>query len=361
MGNDRYLTNISLIQRIKDSDDAAWDEFVSIYKGMIINWALAKGCTFAMAEDVYQETIISVFKAIPDFEYNPARGRFRSFLKTILNARVYDAFRRKKLIYENEIISSDERLLEEDMNIADVDEDKIDFIWITSLIVHALKCARKKVSELTYRSFEMYAVHGYRADVVAKKFAVSENTVYQHKNRFLKIIAQEVSRLISEWGETGMTDKLEESELLDCIIQIIAESKVKSTMQFSYTAIRPSSEKKQNLTEWVRKKIMASAEIVPPETKPALLYVCGDNIEWKNIYAENCSIGRLETTIVCRDSMVSAFHALICRKSSYWFVKDQDSTNGTYLNERRLGTAPEILKNGDVIRVAEKHRFIFVN
>lgn len=50
------------------------------------------------------------------------------------------------------------------------------------------------------------------------------------------------------------------------------------------------------------------------------------------------------------DTYASSEHARIFGRSSAWYVEDLGSTNGTFVNEQRLG-APAMLAPGDRIRI----------
>jgi pSer/pThr/pTyr-binding forkhead associated (FHA) protein len=64
-------------------------------------------------------------------------------------------------------------------------------------------------------------------------------------------------------------------------------------------------------------------------------------------------IGRAEACqIQLSDTYVSSFHARIFRRDGGWFVEDLGSTNGTYLNQRRL-TAPSELRAGDKVKLGK--------
>jgi pSer/pThr/pTyr-binding forkhead associated (FHA) protein len=52
------------------------------------------------------------------------------------------------------------------------------------------------------------------------------------------------------------------------------------------------------------------------------------------------------------DTYVSTFHARIFDKDGSWYVEDLGSTNGTYLNQRKV-TAPAELRAGDRLRVGK--------
>jgi len=50
------------------------------------------------------------------------------------------------------------------------------------------------------------------------------------------------------------------------------------------------------------------------------------------------------------DTFASSIHARMFARDGSWFVEDLGSTNGTYVNERRV-TAPAEIKVGDRVRV----------
>jgi pSer/pThr/pTyr-binding forkhead associated (FHA) protein len=64
-------------------------------------------------------------------------------------------------------------------------------------------------------------------------------------------------------------------------------------------------------------------------------------------------IGRADAChIKLTDTYASQFHARIFSRDGSWFVEDLGSTNGTYLNQRRI-TAPAELHAGDVLRIGK--------
>ena len=58
------------------------------------------------------------------------------------------------------------------------------------------------------------------------------------------------------------------------------------------------------------------------------------------------SIGRgLENSIVVEDSRVSRQHAMLNQSSGHWTIRDENSTNGTFVNGRMV--SQHALKHGD--------------
>ena len=67
-------TRLSLIVRLKSrADEAAWQEFVEIYRPVIVRLATRRGMQHADAEDLSQQVLVSVTKAIGRWEIAPRR------------------------------------------------------------------------------------------------------------------------------------------------------------------------------------------------------------------------------------------------------------------------------------------------
>ncbi|MEE8392381.1 MAG: FHA domain-containing protein [Anaerolineae bacterium] len=63
------------------------------------------------------------------------------------------------------------------------------------------------------------------------------------------------------------------------------------------------------------------------------------------------SIGRSSVnTIPLPDSYASGQHTLLTRREGQWWLEDQDSRNGTLLNDARI-SGPTVVSAGDVIGV----------
>jgi pSer/pThr/pTyr-binding forkhead associated (FHA) protein len=67
----------------------------------------------------------------------------------------------------------------------------------------------------------------------------------------------------------------------------------------------------------------------------------------------NVQIGRSDACqIKVDDTYASAFHARLFQRDGAWFVEDLGSTNGTYLNQRKV-TSPAEVFAGDQIRIGK--------
>ena len=89
-------TRASLIARLKDwQDQSSWQEFFDTYWKLIYGVARKTGMTDAEAQDVVQETMTSVAKHMPGFEYNPAVGSFKGWLLQMTRWRIIDQARKR--------------------------------------------------------------------------------------------------------------------------------------------------------------------------------------------------------------------------------------------------------------------------
>src|SRR5271170_4723 len=79
--NDLIPTRQSLLTRLKNwNDEEGWKDFFETYWRLIYNAAMKAGLSDAEAQDVVQETVISVFKSTPNFAYDKTLGSFKGWL-----------------------------------------------------------------------------------------------------------------------------------------------------------------------------------------------------------------------------------------------------------------------------------------
>src|ERR1041385_1484139 len=94
--DDFLPTRATLLGRLKDwKDEESWREFFQLYRRLIFSTAIKAGLTEAEAEDVVQETVLSVAKTIKEFQYDPQRCRFKSWLRHLTQKRIADCYRKR--------------------------------------------------------------------------------------------------------------------------------------------------------------------------------------------------------------------------------------------------------------------------
>src|SRR5438445_5405568 len=90
-------TRRSLVDRLVNWDDQKrWQEFFDTYWKLIYSTARKAGLTDAEAQEVVQETVITVAKNIEKLKYDPNRGSFKGWLLQITRWRIVDQFRKRE-------------------------------------------------------------------------------------------------------------------------------------------------------------------------------------------------------------------------------------------------------------------------
>lgn len=199
-----HVTHESLLLRLQDVRDAqAWDQFHGYYRTFILNFAGNRGCSQQMAQDVLQETMITLTRVMPNFSYNPLRGRFRTFLLTIVTSRIVDAFRReiKYTMARKPGHDSSQELYITPEPAGRQWEDEWEREWQQHLLMQALRRVQAKIKPYIYDSFRMYVLEKRPAAEVTETLGIPENTIYQHRRRVIDMLRREITELRAELGE----------------------------------------------------------------------------------------------------------------------------------------------------------------
>src|SRR5688500_8966982 len=90
-------TRHSLLTRLKDrEDEASWQDFFNTYWKLIYGVAVKSGLTDQEAQEVVQETVITVARRIPEFRYDPDICSFKTWLLNLTRWRIVDHARKRE-------------------------------------------------------------------------------------------------------------------------------------------------------------------------------------------------------------------------------------------------------------------------
>jgi DNA-directed RNA polymerase specialized sigma24 family protein len=94
---DSIPTRPSLLNRLKAGDDpASWIRFYEIYGPLIRGFAPKAGLGDDAAEEIVQETDISVSRHLPGFVYDPSVCAFKTWLLNLSSWRIKTELRRRR-------------------------------------------------------------------------------------------------------------------------------------------------------------------------------------------------------------------------------------------------------------------------
>src|SRR5213593_4723890 len=123
-------TRRSLVERLADwGDQLRWQEFFDTYSKLIYSAARQSGLTDVEAQEVVQETVITVAKNIDKFKYDPAIGSFKGWLLQITRWRIADQFRKREPGNAKPPRSADDRLTATIERVPDPQVVDLDTVW----------------------------------------------------------------------------------------------------------------------------------------------------------------------------------------------------------------------------------------
>lgn len=197
-------TRRSLISRLKDLDDQkSWLDFFDIYWKLIYRAATKAGLSDSEAEDVVQETILTITRRIQEFKYDPALGSFKGWLLHTTRWRILDHVRRRaREPAAQSVLDGGDPTSEAVEAIPDPTSACVEAVWETewrqNLMDAAIRRVKRQVQPKHYQVFEVYALKEWPIRKVALTFGVCSAQVHLIKHRVGKLIRREIKRLESE-------------------------------------------------------------------------------------------------------------------------------------------------------------------
>jgi RNA polymerase sigma-70 factor (ECF subfamily) len=182
-------TRATLLARLAEGvDPRAWREFHDRYSELIRNFARRTGQQPADCDDIVQEVLLILARTMPRFEYDPARGRFRGYLKTITVRAIFRRLRQTRRV----------RALEDDGAVpADPSTAEIGASWEIEWRRHHVRRAMRRLesefNDSDRLAFAEYALSDRPAGDVASELGMTVNQVYQAKSRILRRLSEVIA------------------------------------------------------------------------------------------------------------------------------------------------------------------------
>ncbi len=201
---DPIPTRYTLLSRLKDWSDAeSWKDFFDTYWRLIYSVAIKSGLSEAEAQDVVQETVISVAKDIDKFKRDRSLGSFKGWLRNITRWRIADQIRKRGASSQDAADSKPEESTRPLEEIPDLGNSGLEALWNeewhTNLFAAAVDRVKRRVKEEHYQMFHLYAIKQWPVMKVARTLGVSVGQVYVAKHRIAAMIKREV-RTLEEKG-----------------------------------------------------------------------------------------------------------------------------------------------------------------
>ena len=198
-------THISLLCDVRTDGrrDEAWAVFHTRYRAVILGWCLRRGLPPDAAEDLTQDVLLKLFRHLPRYRHDPARGQFRGWLKTVVNNALTDFWRRQQGRPERGVggtaflerlgdLASPEAAAE----LSGAIEDRS-----RTTAAEVLERVRARLKETTWQAFYQTVVDERPAAEVAAELKLSVASVYKASYRVKQMLLEEYRHVHGNHGD----------------------------------------------------------------------------------------------------------------------------------------------------------------
>lgn len=196
---DPLLTRPSLLARLGDPEDrAAWQQFVSLYGGLVYGFVRRRGLQDADAADLTQEVFLAVARSAGRWHYDRQRGSFRGWLFGVTRNQLAKFLHRQDGQPVGSGDSNARRRLAEQPSPEPDGEAAWEREFQQQLFRLAAAQLRSHFAPTTWQAFWQTAVEGRGGAAVAAELGLSVGAVYVARSRVLARLAEQVRRLQDE-------------------------------------------------------------------------------------------------------------------------------------------------------------------
>jgi len=186
---DMSRTSPSLLIRLRDTgDQRAWDEFHQRYAPMIRGW-----CHHWFpreTDDMVQEVFIRLTKCLKTFDYEPGKGRFRGYLKTVTHRLMEDL---KERAARRPPIDGD--AVPEEVEAREDLGHRLAAMFDLELLEQAKEHVRARVTDRTWSAYVAVAEQGRGPAEVARALGMRVGAVYQARFSVITELKREIDSL----------------------------------------------------------------------------------------------------------------------------------------------------------------------
>jgi hypothetical protein len=235
-----------------------------------------------------------------------------------------------------------------------VSDGDMDIAWVRSVLKQALRNTYEKLDVQTYKSFIMHVIEGKNVDTVAEILNIrNSKNVYEHKRRTIGIIRTEFVSLMNEMNDSDLYESIADTAQLEKAIKEIIEENGDCRDTIAHPTISDQALLKQ--INFAMDKIRKSKL---PDIAGTYLIAFNKDVVNPTLLENRMTFGRSSMCdFVLGGHGISRVHASICDNDGDWLLKDEESSNGVYLNGKKIENEV-FLKDGDIIQFTAEHQFV---
>ena len=197
-------TRSSVLRAVASTEnEVAWQRLFDLYAGFVFSIARSKGLTDADADDIVQIVFTDLARNLPTFQYDRAKGKFRSYLVGLVHWRVMDRLKAGKRDLELK-----EAFLEEAKAAASSGDDSFaEREWQAAALEEALRRIKPDVNPEHYAAFVASAIEGQDTEAVMRLYGLTRDNLYQIRKRLTAKLRETVASVLAEM-DTPLAIKL---------------------------------------------------------------------------------------------------------------------------------------------------------
>lgn len=187
-------TSVSLLDRLRDPGDAhSWRRLVELYTPLLHRWLRRAGLQETDVSDLVQEVLTVLVRELPQFRYDPERGAFRAWLRTITTNRLRAFLRSRRTgpRAAGEFDSLLDQLQDPHSELSrqwDREHDE-------HVVGRLLDLIQPDFEESTWAAFRRVALDGVKPARAAAELELTVNAVFIAKSRVMRRLRQEMAGL----------------------------------------------------------------------------------------------------------------------------------------------------------------------
>jgi RNA polymerase sigma-70 factor (ECF subfamily) len=183
---------LTLLNRVKAGDPAAWDRLVSLYYPLVYGWCRQGVRQAEDAQDVAQEVFQTLVTGLWNFRLRHPGDTFRGWLRGVVRHKLQDYWRRQQAGEQAAGGDASPRWSDLPDVAADGSSGDAPAPESARLVWRALGLVRGEFEERTWQAFWRVTVDGESPADVAASLGVSRNAVFKAKSRVLARLRQEL-------------------------------------------------------------------------------------------------------------------------------------------------------------------------
>lgn len=180
-------TRSSLLLRVKNvaGDERAWEEFMELYRPVIMRMARARGMQEADAQDLTQQVFLSVYQAVERWTPQSAETRFRNWLSKITRNAILKALSR--VPHDLPVGGSHANdLLGQLVSPAPQLQQQLDEEVQKEIYQRAAEIVQQEVNDRSWQVFQWTAIEEISIEEAAQRLNQSVGSIYAMRSRVMR-------------------------------------------------------------------------------------------------------------------------------------------------------------------------------